>query len=68
MNISKPYDFLNQLLGKEAQIKLKDGTVFKGKLLAFDVHMNLVLQVSQDVSNQYIFIRGDSLMYVERVE
>ncbi|NPA22544.1 MAG: hypothetical protein GXN92_03130 [Candidatus Micrarchaeota archaeon] len=68
MNISKPYDFLNQLLGKEAQIKLKDGTMIKGKVLAFDVHMNLVVQLQEELSQRYIFIRGDSLMFVERIE
>ena len=68
MNISKPYDFLNQLLGKEARVKLKDGTVFEGKVLAFDVHMNIVVEMKEDLSTKTVFIRGDSLMYVERVE
>ncbi|MDN5358200.1 MAG: small nuclear ribonucleoprotein [Candidatus Diapherotrites archaeon] len=69
--VSRPFDLLNDALGKEALIILKAGRSVRGVLLAFDVHMNLVVDdaelTEQDGTVKKlgrILIRGDTVVIV----
>jgi small nuclear ribonucleoprotein len=71
MNIERPLDLLNQSKGKEVLIKLKNGKQIVGKLLAFDININVVLENAKEIIDSEMktglgltFIRGDSIVYI----
>ena len=66
---NRPFDLLNESLGKEVLVILKGNSQMRGKLKAFDIHMNLVLEeasqlVEGEIKTKYgkIIIRGDSVI------
>ena len=70
-DIERPLDLLNQSKGKEIFIKLKDGKQMAGTLLAFDIHINIVLSNTKELENGEVkrnigltFIRGDTIIYI----
>ncbi len=42
--MSKPTNFLNEILNENIELLLKDGRNLAGTLIGFDDHMNLVLE------------------------
>ena len=46
----KPLDILNESLNGPVIVKLKDGRVFRGELQGYDIHMNLVLEKTEEVA------------------
>lgn len=66
----KPLDALNELIDNQVLVKLKNGLEIKGKLKAFDIHINLVLEdasfADNDVEKKFkqIFLRGDMIVFV----
>jgi len=71
--IERPFDFLNDLKGKEVIITLKDANEIRCKLLAFDIHINLVVLANDDDPDddpnvkikKNLFVRGDTVVFVE---
>ena len=66
---NRPFDLLNESLGKEVLVILKGNSQMRGKLKAFDIHMNLVLEeasqlVDGEIKTKYgkIIVRGDSVI------
>jgi len=68
--VKRPFDLLNAAVGKRVAIGLKGGKEIEGRMLAFDVHMNVVLEdaVMGEKTFKQIFVRGDSLLYVSPKE
>jgi len=68
--VKRPFDLLNAAVGRQVVVGLKGGKEIEGKMLAFDVHMNVVLEnaTMEGKSFKQIFIRGDSLLYVSPKE
>ncbi len=69
--IERPLDLLNQSKGKEVLIQLKGEKQFVGKLLAFDIHINIVLDNAKEVQNGEVkksigltFVRGDTIIFI----
>lgn len=66
----KPLDALNDLLENQIMVKLKNGIEIQGKLKAFDIHINLVLENAEikenDVTKKFqkLFVRGDMILFV----
>jgi len=67
----RPFDLLNDCLGKDALIMLKMGRQVRGVLIAFDVHMNLVVDEAEFIEQDgtvkklgRILIRGDTVILV----
>jgi len=67
----RPFDLLNDCLGKDVLVMLKMGRQVRGVLLAFDVHMNLVVDEAELVEQDgtvkklgRILIRGDTVIIV----
>jgi len=70
-NIERPLDLLNQSKGKEILLQLKNDKQLVGTLVAFDIHINLVLSNTKEIVNGEIkrniglaFIRGDTIIYI----
>ncbi len=70
-NFERPLDLLNKAKGKEVLVQLKNEKQFVGKLLAFDIHINIVLDGTKEVVNGEVkknlgltFLRGDTIIYV----
>jgi len=69
--IERPLDLLNQSKGKEVLIQLKGDKQYVGTLMAFDIHINVVLDNAKEVSDGEVkksigltFVRGDTIIYV----
>lgn len=70
-NIERPLDLLNQSKGKEMIVQLKNDKQLVGVLLAFDIHINIVLDNAREIENGEIkkhlgltFVRGDTIIYI----
>ena len=68
---NRPFDLLNEALGKEILILLKGNMQISGTLKAFDVHLNLVLDNATQLENgepktKYgkLMVRGDSVVLI----
>lgn len=69
--IERPLDLLNNSKGKEVLVSLKGDKQFVGTLLAFDIHINLVLDNVKEIENNGIkrnlgltFLRGDTIIFI----
>ena len=58
----RPFDFLNSRKGEDISVKIiNQENLIEGKLVAFDLHINLVLQDNNGIKQ---FIKGET---VERI-
>ncbi len=69
--IERPLDLLNNSKGEEVLVQLKGDRQFVGTLLAFDIHINLVLDNTKEMQNNEItkslgltFLRGDTIIFI----
>ncbi len=58
---SRPLDVLEETLGSEVRVSLKDGEAYEGVLSGYDQHMNLVLGEDDNVT----IIRGDNVVSIQ---
>ncbi|HIH10539.1 MAG TPA: small nuclear ribonucleoprotein [Candidatus Diapherotrites archaeon] len=68
---NRPFDLLNDSLGKNVLVELKENVSVRGTLKAFDVHMNLVLENAEKLENgepknRYglLLLRGDNVLLI----
>lgn len=68
---SRPLDALNAARNKRVIIDLKNGNQYVGKLKAFDIHINTVLDEAEERANGEVkrklgtvFIRGDTIITI----
>jgi small nuclear ribonucleoprotein len=71
MESERPLDALNIARNKRVIVELKNGKQFLGKLKAFDIHINTVLEDAEEHENGQlkrkvgnIFIRGDTIILI----
>ena len=69
--IERPLDLLNQSKGKEILVQLKNGNQLVGTLLAFDIHINVVLDNAKEMQDGEVkrsiglsFLRGDTIIFI----
>jgi small nuclear ribonucleoprotein (snRNP)-like protein len=69
--IERPLDMLNHSKGKEILLQLKNDKQIVGTLVAFDIHINLVLDHAKEYENNEMkksigltFVRGDTIIYI----
>jgi len=69
--IERPLDLLNSAKGKEVLIQLKNDRQFVGTLLAFDIHINIVLDNTKEMQAGEVkrsigltFLRGDTIIFI----
>ena len=70
-NLERPLDGLNAAKGKRVIVDLKNKKQLTGKLIAFDVHPNIVLDDAEeredgDIKRKLgrVFVRGDAIVLV----
>lgn len=68
---SRPLDTLNASRNKTVMVDLKNGFRYVGKLIAFDIHINIVLEHADEYYNGEVkrklgtvFIRGDTITII----
>lgn len=68
---SRPLDALNRARDKRVIVELKNNKTYMGKLKAFDIHINVVLEDAEEhIDGQVkrklgvIFIRGDTITVI----
>ncbi len=68
--IERPLDVLNNAKGKEILIQLKNNRQMVGTLLAFDIHINIVLDNAKEIIDGeekrnvgLTFLRGDAIIF-----
>ncbi|PIN78242.1 small nuclear ribonucleoprotein [Candidatus Woesearchaeota archaeon CG10_big_fil_rev_8_21_14_0_10_33_12] len=71
MEDSRPLDALNKARNKRVIVELKNGKQYVGKLNAFDIHINVVLEEAEEKVNGeltrklgVVFLRGDTIIMV----
>jgi len=71
VEMSRPLDALNRSRGKRVIVELKNGKQFIGKLQAFDIHVNVVLEDAEEHEEgsikrkmNEVFIRGDTIIVI----
>jgi len=69
--IERPLDLLNASKGKEILVQLKSDRQLVGTLLAFDIHVNVVLDNAKELEDNNVkrsigltFLRGDTIIYI----
>ena len=69
--IERPLDLLNNSKGKEILVQLKNEKQLVGTLLAFDIHVNIVLDNAKELVNGEVkrsigltFLRGDTIIFI----
>ena len=68
---SRPLDALNRARDKRVIVELKNNKQFVGKLKAFDIHINVVLEDAEEHAEGQmkkklgmVFIRGDTITVI----
>lgn len=68
---SRPLDALNEARGKRVIVELKNNKQYVGKLRAFDIHINVVLENAEERADGEIkrklglvFLRGDTITII----
>jgi len=68
INTQRPLDILSKAINTNVTVYLKDGTVVRGVLKAYDLHINIALENAKfdkgDREFQMIVIRGDNIQFV----
>jgi small nuclear ribonucleoprotein len=71
MTDKRPFDVLNNALNNTVIVGMKGGYEIRGIMVAFDVHMNIVLEKAEQLQNGEpkrglgkVLLRGDSVIYV----
>ena len=71
MEAARPLDALNRARNKRVIVELKNGRQYVGTLIAFDIHINIVLEeaeerVDGEVTRKLgtVFVRGDTITIV----
>ena len=70
-SIERPLDLLNISKGREVLVQLKSEKQFVGTLVAFDIHINIVLDNAKEMQNGELkknigltFLRGDTIIFI----
>ena len=71
----RPLDVIHRSLDKDVLVLLKRGGEFRGRLIGYDIHLNVVLADASLISDgeevkRYgkIVIRGDNVLAISPVE
>ncbi|MGC8629210.1 MAG: LSM domain-containing protein [Candidatus Micrarchaeia archaeon] len=68
----RPFDLLNRSVGQSILVRLKNGASIRGKLVSFDMHMNMVLEEAEELDANgttkaklgTILLRGGNIFFL----
>lgn len=67
----RPFDVLNNSLNNNVIVGMKGGYEFRGLMVAYDIHMNIVLEKAEQIKDGEvkrgvgtILLRGDSVTFI----
>lgn len=65
--IERPFDFLNSLKGKNVKITFRAYKTeeITGVLMAFDIHLNLVIDAFEGGKRNQRFVKGEGVLFIE---
>ena len=68
---NRPLDTLSEALNTTVLVKLRGAREFRGTLMGYDMHMNLVLDNAEEILNDNttkkfgtIVVRGDNIIFI----
>jgi U6 snRNA-associated Sm-like protein LSm3 len=74
--IQQPMEYLSHCIGSNIEVELKTGNFLKGKLHAYDEHLNLLLSKVQEYTESVqdesfrempiLYIRGDMVSLINK--
>jgi len=71
MDASRPLDALNEARNKRVLVELKNNKSYVGNLNAFDIHINVVLDDTEEMVDGKVtrkvgrtFLRGDTIILI----
>jgi small nuclear ribonucleoprotein (snRNP)-like protein len=70
MNNTRPIDVLEKARGKKVIVRLKNGSDITGMLQAFDLHLNIWLENTEETKNGSVtklgsaIVRGDTIVLI----
>ena len=71
MNQERPFDLLNKAVGQQVMIKLKNGDDIRGKVVSFDMRMNIVLDNAEQLEDGNLkakigtmLLRGGNILFI----
>ncbi len=70
MNNTRPIDVLERARGKKVIVRLKNGSDITGMLQAFDLHLNIWLESTEETKNGNVtklgsaLVRGDTIVLI----
>lgn len=70
--VERPLDLLHESKGRKVIVFCKENKSYSGKLLAFDIHINVVLEGMKELDEKgevlksygISFIRGDTIKFI----
>lgn len=67
----KPLHVLNKNIGNRVIVELRNRKEYRGVLIGYDPHMNLVLKTAEEIINEeeprkldMVIVRGDNVVYI----
>ena len=67
----KPLHMLNKSIGNRVIVELRNRKEYRGVLVGYDPHMNLVLKTAEEINNdeisrklELVIVRGDNVVYI----
>jgi small nuclear ribonucleoprotein len=68
IDTQRPLDALGKSINTNVVVNLKDGNCVKGRLKAYDLHLNIALENAKfendDKEYSLIVIRGDNVLFI----
>lgn len=71
--MTRPFDELTKSLGKPVLVRLKGDRTVRGLLASFDVHLNIILENAEELTNSQeqikekyprLMVRGDNIIFI----
>ncbi len=68
IDTQRPLDALGKSINTNISVKLKDGQTVKGRLKAYDLHLNVALENAKFEGDEkeysLIVVRGDNVLFI----
>lgn len=70
MEIERPLDLLSKYKGKEVIVRCREDKVYRGRLICFDIHINLIIEKTKKINEDEetslgtSFIRGENVCLI----